>query len=111
MIADNLALYVDQVYDQPADATGGALALATMGLRFQIYFNFSAYTDIAHGCSRVMGVELIKSFRGLSRAFGFGFLEALAYLADLLVRDYVYVPMGGNRVSHGTGSSMCWRSS
>ena len=63
VVADNLAQFVDPIYNNPSTATGGALLLATVAFAFQIYFDFSAYTDIARGCSRVLGLELLQNFR------------------------------------------------
>jgi alginate O-acetyltransferase complex protein AlgI len=102
VVADNLALYVDPIYNHPADASGGALALATIAFAFQIYFDFSAYTDIARGCSRVMGIELIENFRRpyLARSVA-EFWKRWHISLTSWFRDYVYFPMGGNRVSHG----------
>ena len=102
VIADNLALYVDPIYNNPGGATGGALALATIAFAFQIYFDFSAYTDIARGCSRVMGIELIENFRRpyLARSVA-EFWKRWHISLTSWFRDYVYLPMGGNRVSHG----------
>ncbi len=63
VVADNLTLFVDPIYNAPTNATGAALFIATIAFAFQIYFDFSAYTDIARGCSRVMGLELVPNFR------------------------------------------------
>ena len=102
VVADNLALFVDPVYNAPADATGAALFIATIAFAFQIYFDFSAYTDIARGCSRVMGLELVPNFRRpyLARSVA-DFWKRWHISLTSWFRDYVYLPMGGNRVSHG----------
>jgi D-alanyl-lipoteichoic acid acyltransferase DltB (MBOAT superfamily) len=100
VIADRLALLVDDVYDDPSSASGGLLLMATYAFAFQIYCDFSGYSDIAIGSARLFGIELMQNFR-------------LPYLASSLrdfwsrwhislstwFRDYVYIPLGGNRVS------------
>ncbi len=102
IVADNLALFVDPIYNAPANATGTALFVATIAFAFQIYFDFSAYTDIARGCSRVMGLELVHNFRRpyLARSVS-DFWKRWHISLTSWFRDYVYLPMGGNRVSHG----------
>jgi len=102
VVADNLALYVDAIYNNSSHATGGALAFATMAFAFQIYFDFSAYTDIARGCSRVMGIELIENFRRPYRARSIAdFWKRWHISLTSWFRDYVYFPMGGNKVAEG----------
>ncbi|MEI8343224.1 MAG: MBOAT family protein, partial [Verrucomicrobiota bacterium] len=102
IIADRLAVLVNEVYKHPQDFNGLQLLVATYFFAIQIYCDFSGYTDIARGAARVMGVELMLNFNR-------------PYLADSLVdfwrrwhislstwfRDYLYVPLGGNRVSTG----------
>jgi len=102
IVADNLALFVDPIYNAPANATGTALFVATIAFAFQIYFDFSAYTDIARGCSRVMGLELVHNFRRpyLARSVA-DFWKRWHISLTSWFRDYVYLPMGGNRVAHG----------
>ncbi len=62
VIADNLAPYVDAVYDNPADFSGATLLTATVFFAFQIYCDFSGYTDTARGCARMLGFELLRNF-------------------------------------------------
>jgi D-alanyl-lipoteichoic acid acyltransferase DltB (MBOAT superfamily) len=61
-IADNLAPYVDAVYDNPAAFSGPALTTATIFFAFQIYCDFSGYTDTARGVARMLGFELMRNF-------------------------------------------------
>jgi len=61
-IADNLAPYVDVVYGDPTNFAGPALATATVFFAFQIYCDFSGYTDIARGVARTLGFELVRNF-------------------------------------------------
>ena len=62
VIADNLAPYVDAVYDNPAGFSGATLLTATIFFAFQIYCDFSGYTDTARGVARMLGFELIPNF-------------------------------------------------
>lgn len=62
VIADNLAPYVDAVYADPAAFSGGVLLTATLFFAFQIYCDFSGYTDTARGAARTLGFELILNF-------------------------------------------------
>jgi len=78
------------------------LLFATVAFAFQIYFDFSAYTDIARGCSRVMGIELIENFRRPYRARSIAdFWKRWHISLTSWFRDYVYFPMGGNKVTEG----------
>jgi alginate O-acetyltransferase complex protein AlgI len=61
-IADNLAPYVDVVYTNPAEFSGTALVTATIFFAFQIYCDFSGYTDTARGVARMLGFELMRNF-------------------------------------------------
>ena len=63
VIADRLAIIVDAVYNSPEDYSGFSLMLATIFFTFQIYCDFSGYSDIAIGAARVMGFELIENFK------------------------------------------------
>jgi D-alanyl-lipoteichoic acid acyltransferase DltB (MBOAT superfamily) len=100
VIADNLALFVDPVYANPTNFSPLTLALATMAFAYEIYFDFSAYTDIARGCSRVMGIELVENFRRPYLATSVGdFWRRWHISLTSWFRDYVYIPMGGNHVS------------
>jgi alginate O-acetyltransferase complex protein AlgI len=62
VIADNLAPYVDAVYDNPSGFSGEALLTATIFFAFQIYCDFSGYTDTARGVARMLGFELMPNF-------------------------------------------------
>ena len=62
VIADRLAIYVNAAYGNPDEHTGLTLAVATMFFAFQIYCDFSGYSDIAIGAARVMGYDLMKNF-------------------------------------------------
>ena len=98
VIADRLALLVDTVYQQPRDFPGSALAIATLFFGFQIYCDFSGYSDIAIGAARVLGFDLMRNFRRpyLARSIR-DFWSRWHISLSTWFRDYVYIPMGGNR--------------
>ena len=100
VIADRLAQYVNIVYQNPAHHTGPQFTLATVFFAFQIYCDFSAYSDIAIGAAEVMGFKLMKNFRQpyFSRSIG-EFWKRWHISLSTWFRDYVYIPLGGSRVT------------
>jgi D-alanyl-lipoteichoic acid acyltransferase DltB (MBOAT superfamily) len=100
VIADRAALLVNTVYNNPEDYTGFPLWAATYLFAFQIFCDFSAYSDIARGSARVMGFDLMKNFRRPYFAHNIGeFWHNWHISLSTWFRDYVYIPLGGNRVS------------
>lgn len=97
-VADNLALVVDPAYAFPGTASASHLALATVAFAFQIYFDFSAYSDIATGVSRLFAIELRRNFafpyfsRNLSEFWARWHMSLSSWF-----RDYVFIPLGGSR--------------
>lgn len=101
VIADRLALYVNEVYNNPADYAGLPVIVATYFFAFQIYCDFSAYSDIAIGSARVLGFDLMKNFRQPYLAQSIGeFWKRWHISLSTWFRDYLYIPLGGNRVSN-----------
>ena len=99
-LADYLAMYVDPVYASPEDYRAPALLLATFAFAWQIYFDFSGYTDMARGIGRLIGVRLMLNFDNPYLATGLGdFWRRWHISLSTWFRDYVYIPLGGNR--HG----------
>jgi D-alanyl-lipoteichoic acid acyltransferase DltB (MBOAT superfamily) len=99
-IADYLALYVDKVYGAPEQFQAPALLMATFAFAWQIYFDFSGYTDMARGIARAMGFNLSRNFNAPYAASGLGeFWGRWNITVSNWFRDYVYIPLGGNR--HG----------
>jgi D-alanyl-lipoteichoic acid acyltransferase DltB (MBOAT superfamily) len=98
-VADNLAIYVNYVYNNPEDQSGIAIMIATIFFAFQIYCDFSGYTDIAIGAARIMGYELMNNFRApyFSKSIP-EFWRRWHISLSSWFRDYVYIPLGGNRV-------------
>ncbi len=99
VIADNLALLVNQVYNNPTDYEGFTLILATIFFAFQIYCDFSGYSDIAIGAAQVMGYNLMENFRRpyFSKTIS-EFWSRWHISLSSWFRDYLYIPLGGNRV-------------
>ncbi len=99
-LADYLALYVDKVYLSPATYDSPALILATVAFGWQIYFDFSGYTDMARGIAMMMGFRLMLNFNNPYTATGLGdFWNRWHISLSTWFKDYVYFPLGGNR--HG----------
>jgi alginate O-acetyltransferase complex protein AlgI len=100
VIADRLAVYVNQVYNNPDDYTGWPLLLATYFFAFQIYCDFSGYSDMAVGTARVLGFDLMENFRQPYVALSVtSFWRRWHISLSTWFRDYLYIPLGGNRVS------------
>ena len=102
VIADQLASMADVVYNDPTQFTGLPLLLATACFGFQIYCDFSAYSDIALGAAQVMGFRLMQNFDRpyFSKSIA-EFWRRWHISLSTWFRDYVYIPLGGNRVSLG----------
>jgi D-alanyl-lipoteichoic acid acyltransferase DltB (MBOAT superfamily) len=99
VIADRLAIYVDAVYDSPADYRGLPIVLATCFFAAQIYCDFSGYSDLVLGAARVMGYDLIDNFRQPYTSSSIAeFWRRWHISLSSWFRDYLYIPLGGNRV-------------
>jgi alginate O-acetyltransferase complex protein AlgI len=97
-LADYLALYVDNIYAAPGQYQSPALILATFLFCWQIYFDFSGYTDMARGIARMMGINLMLNFNNPYLATGLGDFWARWHISlSSWFKDYVYIPLGGNR--------------
>ncbi|MCC6758542.1 MAG: MBOAT family protein [Candidatus Omnitrophica bacterium] len=100
VIADRLALVVNQVYADPSAYAGPSLVLATIFFAFQIYCDFSGYSDIAIGSAQVLGFRLMKNFDRPYFATSIqDFWHHWHISLSTWFRDFVYIPLGGNRVS------------
>jgi D-alanyl-lipoteichoic acid acyltransferase DltB (MBOAT superfamily) len=98
VIADNLAQFVTPVYEHASEVSWMYLALAVVFFSFQIYCDFSGYSDIAIGTARVMGFRLMENFRLPYRSSGVGMFWSKWHISlSTWFRDYVYIPLGGNR--------------
>jgi D-alanyl-lipoteichoic acid acyltransferase DltB (MBOAT superfamily) len=97
-LADYFAMYVDKIYDTPEQFHAPALILATFLFSWQIYFDFSGYTDMARGIARMMGFRLMLNFNNPYLATGLGDFWSRWHISlSSWFRDYVYIPLGGNR--------------
>lgn len=101
VIADNLAIYVNAAYSNPAEYSGLSIAIATVFFAFQIYCDFSGYSDIALGAAEVMGIRMMTNFRRpyFSRTIA-EFWRSWHISLSTWFKDYVYVSLGGNHGSH-----------
>jgi len=97
-IADWLGMYVDRVYAAPENFQSPALIMGTFAFAWQIYFDFSGYTDMARGIARVLGFHLTQNFNAPYTASDLGdFWGRWNITVSTWFRDYVYIPLGGNR--------------
>jgi D-alanyl-lipoteichoic acid acyltransferase DltB (MBOAT superfamily) len=98
LIADTCAKYVDQIYSAPELMSGSTLALGTALFAFQIYGDFSGYSDIAIGTARLFGFKLMQNFAYpyFSRDMA-EFWRRWHISLGTWFRDYVYIPLGGSR--------------
>ncbi len=100
VVADTLTRYVDVVFDKPTDYFGLTLIMATILFTFQIYCDFSGYSDIAIGTAKLFNVDLMTNFkspyfsRSVKEFWGRWHISLSTWF-----RDYVYIPLGGNRCS------------
>jgi alginate O-acetyltransferase complex protein AlgI len=98
VIADNLAQFVSPVYEHAGTVSWMYLAIAVVFFSFQIYCDFSGYSDIAIGAARVMGFRLMENFKLPYRSTGVGMFWSKWHISlSTWFRDYVYIPLGGNR--------------
>ncbi len=99
-VADNLASVANMVFDPGAHLTGVNVLLGTYAFAFQIYGDFAGYSNIARGTSKLMGIELIENFRFpyLVRTPQ-DFWRNWHISLSTWLRDYLYIPLGGNRGS------------
>ena len=100
VVADNCATYVDQVWATYDTQTGSTLLLAAILFTFQIYGDFSGYSDIAIGTAKLFGIKLMRNFNNpyFSRDIA-EFWRRWHISLTTWFRDYVYIPLGGSRVN------------
>ena len=102
VVADNCALFVNQVFADPANQAGSTLLLAAILFAFQIYGDFSGYSDIAIGTAKLFGIKLMRNFnvpyfsRDIAEFWRRWHISLMTWF-----RDYVYIPLGGSRVPKG----------
>jgi D-alanyl-lipoteichoic acid acyltransferase DltB (MBOAT superfamily) len=100
VVADTLASGVNVIFNNPHDFGGTSLLIATIFFAFQIYCDFSGYSDIALGAARVLGFTLMQNFNDPYHARSISdFWKRWHISLSTWFRDYLYIPLGGNRVS------------
>jgi len=100
VLADNMIPFVKPIFDDPHNATGFAIVVSIYAAAFQIYGDFSGYSNIARGISKLMGIELMTNFeRPYFATNPSDFWRRWHVSLSTWLRDYLYVPLGGNR--HG----------
>ncbi len=100
VIADRLSLFTDPVFNNPHANSAVVLALASVFFAFQIFCDFSGYSDIAIGAARVMGFRLMTNFNKPYHSRSIAeFWKRWHISLSTWFRDYLYISMGGNRVA------------
>ncbi len=100
VIADRLAILVNHIYNDVQSYHGVTLLLATYFFAFQIYCDFSGYSDIAIGSAQILGYDLMKNFDRPYYAKSISeFWKRWHISLSTWFRDYLYIPLGGNRVN------------
>jgi D-alanyl-lipoteichoic acid acyltransferase DltB (MBOAT superfamily) len=100
VLADYLALYADPAFNIPENVGQLTAWIGVYAFAFQIYYDFSGYTDIAIGCSRLLGYRIPDNFRTPYMAVSFSdFWKRWHISLSSWLRDYLYFPLGGNRMA------------
>ncbi len=104
VIADRLAIYVNAVYDAPDQHNGVVLLIATLFYAFQLYADFSGYTDVAVGVARLLGIDLIENFRQPYFAMSIrDFWNRWHISLSTWIRDYMFMPLSRNSLRRTKG--------
>ena len=100
VVADRLAIIVDHVFDHPTSFNSLSLIIASVFFSFQIFCDFSGYSDVAIGSARVMGIDLMRNFNMPYHSKSIKEFWSKWHISlSTWFKDYVYIPLGGNRVS------------
>ena len=100
VIADRLAVVVDHVFNHPTSFNSLSLIIASIFFSFQIYCDFSGYSDVALGTARVLGIELMQNFNLPYHSKTIKEFWSKWHISlSTWFRDYLYIPLGGNRVN------------
>lgn len=98
IIADYIAQYIDLIFDTPGGYSGFETAMGVIGYTMQIYCDFSGYSDMAIGLALIMGFRLAKNFDFPYKSLNVTeFWRRWHISLSSWLRDYVYIPLGGNR--------------
>lgn len=103
VIADNCAIYANEIFNNSAEMNGSSLLLGALFFTFQIYGDFSGYSDIALGTARLFGIELLRNFAFpyFSRDIA-EFWRRWHISLSSWFRDYLYIPLGGSKGGNWT---------
>ena len=106
VLADNLSIFVDEVFETPGMFSSGTVALAVISYGIQIYMDFSGYSDMAIGCAHCLGYDLNRNFNlpYLSQNVS-EFWKRWHISLSTWLQQYLYIPLGGNR--RGTMRMYC----
>ena len=100
LVADTCAMAVDIIWQSPGEQSALALVVGAFLFTIQIYGDFSGYSDIAVGCARLFGIRLMQNFRTPYFATSLADFWRRWHISLMTwLRDYVYIPLGGNRCS------------
>ncbi len=100
VIADVFAVTVNSVYNNAQAYVGLAFIIATLMFAIEIYCDFSGYSDIAIGCAKLFGIDLMTNFKSPYLSFSIREFWSRWHISlSTWFRDYVYIPLGGNRVA------------
>ena len=107
VIADVFAVTVNKVYDNAHSYVGLVFIIVTVMFAIEIYCDFSGYSDIAIGCAKLFGIELAANFKSPYLSFSIKEFWSRWHISlSTWFRDYVYIPLGGNRVPRGDRKSV-----
>ncbi len=99
-VADNLGIMVDEIYNNPSSG-GIEYIIASLAFAFQIYGDFSGYSDVARGTSKCFGIELMHNFKQPYFAIDpSDFWRRWHISLSTWLKDYLYIPLGGSRGNH-----------
>lgn len=102
VIADRLAIAVDYSFNNHQSLAAYPLMLSAVFYSFQIYCDFSGYSDIALGASKIMGIQLMENFNEPYKSKSISEFWARWHISlSTWFRDYLYIPLGGNRLGEG----------
>ncbi len=97
-VADNLAVMIDEFYLRPEIWPAPLGVLTIVAFSLQVYFDFSGYTDIARGCAKILGIDLMKNFDHPYCATNFSMFWSRWHISlSTWFKDYLYIPLGGSR--------------
>ncbi len=103
ILADTLGIFADAAFSNPSEAGTIGAWIGIYAFAFQIYFDFSGYTDMALGCATLLGYDLPENFRQPYAAWSVtDFWRRWHITLSTWLRDYLYIPLGGSR-SPGLG--------